>query len=191
MICRKYKMNCKNRVRKTRQNDVGAVMEIIGITRNYFREEGIPQWQGEYPSRERILEDIKKGESYVYESAGKVCAFCAIVSGVERDYINIYDGKWKNDREYVALHRVAVHPDAKGKGVAAALVGEAVKVARAMGILDIRCDTHEYNRNMRRMLEKNGFEYCGVIYLSADGEPRVAYHRTLDGETVSAGELNG
>ncbi|MBQ2863605.1 MAG: GNAT family N-acetyltransferase, partial [Clostridia bacterium] len=90
------------------------------------------------------------------------------------------EGKWKNDRDYVCMHRVAVHPEAKGCGVAAALVDEAVKIALSVGIYDLKCDTHEVNASMRRMLEKNGFEYCGVIYLSLDGEPRVAYQRILD-----------
>ena len=38
----------------------------------------------------------------------------------------------------------------------------------------IRVDTHEGNIPMRKMLEKQGFVYCGVIHL-ADGSPRVAY----------------
>jgi len=29
---------------------------------------------------------------------------------------------------------------------------------------------------MQRLLEKNGFVYCGIIFL-ADGSPRLAYQR--------------
>ena len=31
---------------------------------------------------------------------------------------------------------------------------------------------------MRRMLEKNGFVYCGIIYLES-GDERVAYERIV------------
>ena len=167
-------------VRKTRAEDVDAVVSLIEITRENFRIDGIPQWQGEYPNREVILSDMQRGESYVCEMDGTVCGFCAIVTGIELDYVCIYEGKWRNDREYVALHRVAVHPDAKGKGVGAAFVSRAVEIAREHGLHDVKCDTHEVNSNMRRMLEKNGFEYCGVIFLSSDGSPRVAYQKCID-----------
>jgi hypothetical protein len=40
----------------------------------------------------------------------------------------------------------------------------------------LRIATHEGNVVMRRMLEKHGFELCGVIYLE-NGDPRVAYER--------------
>lgn len=167
-------------VRKTKVSDLDAVMEIIELARGYFREQGIPQWQGPYPERKCIIEDIENDRSYVCEIDGGVVGVCAIVGGVEADYINIYEGEWKNDREYICIHRVAVHPDAKGKGVAGAFVGEASRIALERGLYDVKCDTHEMNLNMRRMLQKNGFEYCGVIYLSSDGEPRVAYQKRLD-----------
>lgn len=167
-------------VRKTKIGDIDSIMEIISLTREYFRVEGIPQWQGEYPAREQFVSDMERGESYVCVRDGRVVGVSAIIAGVEPDYLNIYDGEWKNARSYVCMHRVAVHPDAKGSGVAAQLVEKAREIALEHGVLDLKCDTHEINRNMRRMLEKNGFEYCGIIYLSADGEPRVAYQRLLD-----------
>lgn len=167
-------------VRKTENKDIDKVMEIISLTRSYFKGEGIPQWQGAYPERERIIDDMNRGESYVCERDGAVVGVSAIIPGIELDYLRIFDGEWRNDREYVCMHRVAVHPDAKGTGVAAMLVSKACEIAHEHGMLDLRCDTHEVNRPMRRMLEKNGFVHCGTIYLSADGEPRVAYQKCLD-----------
>ena len=123
---------------------------------------------------------MNKGNSYVCVLDGRVLGTCAIIVGIEPDYNKIYEGEWRNARDYICMHRVAVHPDAKGTGVAARLVCAACDIARANGILDLKCDTHSINSNMRRMLEKNGFEYCGIIYLSSDGEPRVAYQLCLD-----------
>lgn len=167
------------KIRKTVRDDIDGILSIIEETRRYFRHEGIDQWQGEYPSRDVIERDISADESYVCEIDGRVCGFCAIVGGVDPSYVKIYEGEWKNGREYLALHRVAVSAECKGKGVAAAFVERAVLIAREKGILDIKCDTHEDNRNMRRMLEKNGFEYCGIIHLADDGAPRVAYQKII------------
>lgn len=166
-------------IRKTLPEDIDDIMTLIGITRENFRADGIPQWQGEYPSRELIADDVARGESYVCDIDGRVCGFCAVVGGIEPDYVKIYEGRWRNERQYISLHRVAVDPKYKGCGIAAAMVSNAVRIARKTGILDIRCDTHRQNANMRRMLEKNGFEYCGIIYLCEDGAERVAYHKII------------
>ena len=41
---------------------------------------------------------------------------------------------------------------------------------------NIRIDTHHDNKIMQRLLEQNGFVYCGIIFL-ADASPRLAYQR--------------
>ena len=38
----------------------------------------------------------------------------------------------------------------------------------------MRGDTHEDNLPMQRVLEKNGFQRCGTIFVE-DGSPRIAY----------------
>ena len=37
-------------------------------------------------------------------------------------------------------------------------------------------DTHEDNISMQRLLEKNNFKYCGIIYLE-DGNKRIAFEK--------------
>ena len=53
-----------------------------------------------------------------------------------------------------------------------------VDLAADNGYASVRVDTHQGNLPMRRMLEKNGFEYCGTIHL-LDGQSRVAYERLV------------
>ena len=40
-------------------------------------------------------------------------------------------------------------------------------------------DTHRDNQSMQRMQAKNGFEYCGVIYLE-DGAERIAFEKIVE-----------
>ena len=42
---------------------------------------------------------------------------------------------------------------------------------------NLRIDTHEDNRIMQHLLEKNGFIYCGEITVE-DGTSRMAYQKT-------------
>ena len=41
---------------------------------------------------------------------------------------------------------------------------------------NLRIDTHRDNIPMQKVLKRNGFEYCGIIYLE-NGDERLAYQK--------------
>jgi len=43
---------------------------------------------------------------------------------------------------------------------------------------NIRVDTHQDNVVMQRILEKLGFTYCGIIFVT-NGTPRLAYQKKI------------
>ena len=43
---------------------------------------------------------------------------------------------------------------------------------------NLRIDTHRDNVVMQHMLDKNGFQYCGIIYLE-DGSERMGYQKRM------------
>ena len=59
------------------------------------------------------------------------------------------------------------------------IINHTASLAKEKGVTSIKIDTHEDNEPMRRSLIKNGFDYCGIIYLT-DGNKRVAYEKLLD-----------
>ena len=77
------------------------------------------------------------------------------------------EGTWLNDAPYGVIHRIAVGES--GKGVAA----ECFAFAETH-CTNLRIDTHENNKPMQHVVEKNGFQCRGIIYIS-DGSPRIAY----------------
>jgi RimJ/RimL family protein N-acetyltransferase len=44
---------------------------------------------------------------------------------------------------------------------------------------NIRIDTHDDNKTMQHILLKNGFTYCGIIYLK-NGDERLAYQKVIN-----------
>ena len=58
------------------------------------------------------------------------------------------------------------------------IIKYAEEVCKQNDIHSIKVDTHEQNIPMQNLLKKNGFEYCGIIYLE-DGGKRVAFEKTL------------
>lgn len=165
--------------RKSEKKDVPEIMHIINQAKNYFRENGIDQWQNGYPNEESIIGDIAEGENYVLcDDMGKIIASCAISFREEKNYFVIEKGNWKSKNLYAVVHRVAVRNDLKGKGFSGILMKEAEKMCNERNIKSIRIDTHEDNKSMQRLILKSGFEYCGIIHVE-DGTERFAYEKIL------------
>ena len=97
----------------------------------------------------------------------------------EPAYDRLTEGAWLTAGEYAALHRVAVDPACKGRGIGGEMVAFAESRCRDAGVESLRCDTHELNAAMRRMMEKNGFVPCGRLRYPVAGE-RLAYEKVLD-----------
>ncbi len=165
-------------VRKTNNEDLKDVMEIINDAKRYFRENGIDQWQTGYPDAETIRMDINAGQGYVLVEDGQIIATSAIIDGIDPNYAEITNGAWLNEGSYIVIHRTAVRTGHKGIGMANLLYEKAVELAKEKGIRSLRADTHANNQPMRRLMKKLGFKTCGLVYMK-DGTPRIAYQKML------------
>lgn len=168
-------------IRRTRKEDIAAIMPIFDEARKTIAALGIDQWQNGYPSREVIEGDVEKAQSYCVIKEGEIIATFALIDDGEPTYDKIFDGNWltgDGKEHYFAIHRVAISVKSRGSGISSQIIDFCADKARESGRSSLRIDTHKGNVVMRRMLEKNGFVYCGIIYL-ADGDERVAYEKTL------------
>ena len=153
-------------------NEIEKIMQIYDTARSFMRENGNKnQWVNGYPSKELIMEDIRLNRFYgVYDGDELICVFM-LLAGEDPTYKKIYEGNWLNDEEYVVIHRIAtiLH----GKGVADTCYEFALSKCN-----NLRIDTSSENSIMQRSLAKNGFQYCGIIYLE-NGDPRLAYQKSI------------
>ena len=155
-------------IRAAEQSDLEEIMSIYAYARIFMAENGNPnQWRDTFPARADIEEDIRKRESYVCVEKDKIMGVFAFIIGEDPTYRIIEEGKWMNEELYGAIHRVA---SAKGgKGIFANAIGFCKE-----RIGNLRIDTHHDNKIMQHVIEKNGFQRCGIIY-AYDGSPRIAY----------------
>ena len=168
-------------IRKSTASDLDTLMNIFDEARSTIAALGIDQWQNGYPSRDVISDDIAAGRSYTVEVDSDICGTFVLVDDGEITYNKIYGGHWltgDDSNDYVAIHRVAISVKKRGSGLSSAIIDYAAQYARSLERTSLRIDTHEGNVVMRRMLEKHGFQYCGVIYLQ-NGDSRVAYEKKL------------
>ena len=164
-------------IRRTEERDIPAVMALYNSAKTYMQENGFSQWTVVYPLAEDIIEDIKASAGYVLTDGDEIVASACILFGEDACYGEI-DGAWINDRPYGVIHRIVVAPHKKGNDLAGLFLKEAVRQAKALGVKDLRIDTHAKNMSMRKWIAKHGFAYCGIIHVE-DGTPRFAYQKEL------------
>ena len=114
--------------------------------------------------------DIASGVCRVICDGETVHGVFVLMTGDEPDYQHIHDGEWLNDEPYVTIHRAA--SDGKVHGVFKAASDYAKSCSD-----NVRIDTHAQNLIMQKVIAKNSYQRCGIVYVR-DGSPRIAYHWT-------------
>ena len=125
-------------------------MPFYELARGFMATNGnANQWINGYPSPDDIRQDIENGSSYVFVNENQELEGCfAFIRGEDPNYKVIKDGAWLNDAPYGVIHRIA-------------------SGGRVKGLMDL----------CQNILLKNGFTYCGIIYVK-NGTERLAYQRT-------------
>lgn len=169
-------------IRYANINDKEQILKIYEDAKELFSTLGYFQWKGTYPGKDNFLSDIKDNKVLVYDKDGVITTILTLVIKPDNNYFEI-DGKWLNDEAYISIHRNATSKDYYHQGYSTLLFTEAEKYVLAMGIRNIRIDTHESNLYMQKMLEKLGYKKCGIIKLlgrtDLDNPYRIAYQKIL------------
>jgi len=156
-------------IRKTAMEDLDEVMKIYAYGRKIMRQSGnLEQWGNNHPAEDIIAADIMAEASYVLIKGYEIQAVFYFNIEEEPTYSKIR-GNWLNYGPYGVIHRIARGEDARGAGAFC---------------LDwcfnqypnLKIDTHKDNKPMLRLLEKQGFKYCGIIWLK-NGDERMAFQK--------------
>ena len=161
-------MSCNNYVRRTAvSGDIAAIEALFCLARDFMAEQGNSQWQDGYPYDDVVQNFVNGGNFRILEIGGKVAAVYSVFDS-DGEYDDI-EGRWLTDGEdvknknYLAVHTLAVSPLFRGQGLAKAAFKEAEEEARSNGKASIRMDTHIKNLPMQKLLVSRGFTYCGTI----------------------------
>ncbi|MFC6179930.1 GNAT family N-acetyltransferase [Lactiplantibacillus daowaiensis] len=151
---------------KATLDDLDTIIEILSDGRNQLAEAGVNQWQGDYPSRNQITEDIMNGSAYLFHADDKATVGAvAVVPSPDATY-DTADATWLNTTEpYVVIHRVAIHSNHAGNGYATQLFEKIIDhiIRRHPEIKSIRIDTHADNMAMQHLIAKMQFERVGEM----------------------------
>lgn len=165
-------------LQKTRTQDIPTVLTLYQQAREDLAKANIDQWQTHYPGQPDIVSDIDRGVGYVFMDDGNVVGTCALIWDGDLDYTHIHDGVWLNDQPYLTIHRIVIERSHKKTGVSHRLMDAIVTLAQDNNIQSIRIDTHQDNLTMQGYLIKEGFVYCGIVYV-LNQHKRLAFQKIL------------
>jgi len=155
-------------LRQARLEDVPAVMAVIRKVVPLMRAAGNLQWDDGYPNPEVFARDIAKEQLWIAEipdeetGAGIVAGVAAITEDQEPEYARV---GWDITEPAIVVHRVAVDPEFRGRGIAEALMRQAEVVAAERGISVLRVDTNTQNQATQRLFPKLGYTLSGETEL--------------------------
>lgn len=161
--------------REAKKEDIESILEVISHAKEYMKRNNSTQWNENYPNKETIINDIENNIGYVLIVENLIRGYMVVEFSDDEIYKNI-KGKWKTFGNYASIHRCAIHKELRGQGYGSELFKFAEKLALSKNIRSVRVDTAPENETMKHLFNKNGYEYCGTVFI--DGE-KIAYEKLL------------
>lgn len=149
-------------VRLATSNDIPVLLSLIRRVVPLMRASGNFQWDDQYPNAAVFENDIANGNLWVAELDGQLVGVAAITTDQEPEYAQV---GWDLNETAIVVHRLAVDPAVRGRGIAAQLMAQAEDVARQCGIGVLRIDTNTQNEATQRLFPKLGYVFAGEIGL--------------------------
>ncbi len=149
-------------IRLATTTDLPALGELIKRVVPVMRAAGNFQWDVTYPNTTVFGQDIERGDLWVADLDGVVAGVAALTTIQDAEYAQL---GWDLSETALVTHRLAVHPDFQGRGIAAALLQQAEALAVARGIAVLRIDTNSENAATQRLFPKLGYAFAGELTL--------------------------
>jgi ribosomal protein S18 acetylase RimI-like enzyme len=166
-------------LRRAQLEDIPATMAIIRRVVPLMRAAGNLQWDEAYPNSEVFSRDIEKEQLWVAEIDGSLAGVAAITEDQEPEYARV---GWDITEPAIVVHRVAVDPAFRGRGIAEALMQQAEIVAKERSITVLRVDTNTQNAATQKLFPKLGYTLSGETELGFRAGLRfLCYEKRLVG----------
>ena len=155
-------------IRKAKKKEIQEVLNITRACAKQMISEKIFQWNENYPSLDAFNNDLKRNELFVLISEKTVIGCITITSKIDKEYLPI---KWLTpNKKNLYIHRLAIHPNFQGKGLARELMDFAENFATENDYSSIRLDTFSQNQRNQRFYELRGYKKLGNIYFPNQSE---------------------
>ncbi|WP_044209980.1 GNAT family N-acetyltransferase [Flammeovirga sp. OC4] len=148
-------------IRRLTVSDAESALEIVKSVITKMRAMGIDQWDEHYPTLNDIQQDIEKQHAYGFLYEYKLAGY--VIFNQEYD-IEYNDIEWLNcSDDFLVMHRLSVHADFQGKGIARQLVRFGEELAINYNLKSLRFDAFTENPVSNILYEKMGYQNLGQV----------------------------
>lgn len=159
------------------KNDVKAVFALLSRCKDNLIEQGIFQWDAEYPNLVYVQNDITKGTLAKLTNSDQLVGVISFDDFQEPEYKAV---NWQINCESIAvIHRLAVDPLFQGKGFAKKLLNFAEKSISESGFQAIRLDAYSGNEMVLGVYEKLGYKRVGEIFFPSRSLPFICMEKSI------------
>ena len=140
---------------------VDAAYGIVDRARKDMQSRGIDQWYDGYPSKEMVIEDIRKKEMLGYIYKNNLEGIITVNEFQDPKYGSI---TWRyNGKKTGVFHRLTVDPIFQGLGIAKKLILAGEDYFRKRGINQIRLDAYSNNPAALHLYDSLLYERNGEV----------------------------
>ncbi|RZW57932.1 MAG: GNAT family N-acetyltransferase [Flavobacteriaceae bacterium] len=149
-------------IRKATASDIDSIVEISKACAQHMIDNKIFQWNADYPNKHAFEEDLNQDQLYVTATSDSVMG-CVVISEIMDEEYKAIDWLTPSGNQFY-IHRLAVHPDLQGQGLAQELMAFAENLGRKENMDSIRLDTFSKNERNQKFYEQRGYKRLGNIY---------------------------
>jgi ribosomal protein S18 acetylase RimI-like enzyme len=162
-------------MRMAAPEDLDEVVRIVRVCVAKIKGRGLDYWNDDYPSRELLAADIRRGSLFLCVDGARPCGMVVLDDIPPPDYVQV---KWPRRRRPVLyLHRLAVDPGHQRRGLARHIVEFALEHARRGRYIAVRLDVSHQNQPAQGLFESMAFRRVGMITTHLG--PFNAYEKTI------------
>lgn len=147
---------------RAQASNLPELMHLFRAATRSMDEQGIFQWDELYPDEGIIQEDIRRANMTIGVIEGRIAVAFMLDFCEDSDYES---ADWHcRETQIVVLHRLCVHPDFQGQGVARKAMGYLENEVRSCGRKTIRLDAFSQNPAALHLYESCGYQKAGTIH---------------------------
>ena len=156
-------------------SEIDSIIALTKACGENLRDNGIDQWDENYPDLKSIENDIITQTLFTYKVKNKIVGIVVLNEIQDEEYKEI-DWITPKDSKNIIIHRLAVLPNYQGRGIAKKIMDFAEEFAIKNKYDSVRLDTFSQNPRNQKFYLNRGYHKLGTVYLKYKKDyPYICY----------------
>ncbi len=147
-------------VRLLSANDLEQATNVLTRVKANMVQQGIDQWDEEYPTSALLLDDINNKQAFGYFEQDVLMAYMVLNEQCDPEYDDV---AWEYPTPFLVMHRLFVCPTQQGKGISSKMLLFVEEYAKQNNYKSIRFDTYAKNPTANAVYIKKNYRFAGTV----------------------------